>query len=973
MFIYSKNLYPELEKSDFEEHIMPLSEDLSKLSIDDEIPKILFSKILMQEEYPYQNICMNISQGKFNHFWDNDIDKQFLDPDLFKKTICEIFSQIVFSYLIRSFAEDIKSFNKMNLPKDEVYSSYIDYLQKDDMREFSSKYKVGWVRIHNVLKNRILALMKSVNLIKKYRYDIHKKFHISQSSKIKMIESGGDTHNKGYSVFIITFENNEKIIFKPRSVSGELNYSRFIKKINEFISPQMPHLDVLDYDNCGFTNFGESINAKNDMYSAGMMACLMYLLDASDMHYSNILWTVEGPLPVDLETLFQPSRIRMGIDESENSAYTAIEKSVYGTGVLPISIGKKSVKQTVDVGFTGIRDEFSVSPFKNFTVINGFSPDIKIVWEVQPVDRSLSNDKQLEKKIFKDSDKIIRGFSFLYLKILDNKELFRRTVLDIFENTQIRYLHNMTYRYEQSLRVLTDAYPSKNLSIAQALLSRNGILSMTSDNSIVISECKQLWDGDIPYFTVKFNEADVYHNHEIISRLRRSPKSQFLSKVNNLSGEDLDRQIKLIRLAFVAKLSDPHADGKADYYEEYSDDIREKKNMYLDASRTQSITKVLDYFTKNLVCTVLDDRYKHLPKTWLGPVARFEGEGWTPGVLGYDLYSGRTGIALALLASSKVLSNDEAYNIGFDIFDKSADILEGKSFELRNLMMSGIGAYTGVTGFLWSLFKAGCLIENMRWKRTAIASMKLLDSYLEDIDSNYFDMISGKSGAIIMKLEMDQNYYLDEIFLQKLIENAYMKINSNDENLTSGLAHGLGQVILFFAKVQQRQPNDSVKKIISDTVSIMKEKYTDSNNVINIYCGLENQISSTWCNGLSGILLAYYEAYKANCISKVEVEKIIKQLRGTPISKIPILCHGSLGIIEVLNYIKIDFEEVVIAMIKELEETFCSPEYIYQYFENSKGRYPLSPGIMSGQAGGILYLSGILNSNLNISPVVIGK
>src|SRR5699024_7200132 len=103
-------------------------------------------------------------------------------------------------------------------------------------------------------------------------------------------------------------------------------------------------------------------------FQAGRLACLMFLLNASDMHYSNILWTNEGPLPIDLETLFHPSRIRTGIPESKKSAYYALEKSVYGTGVLPISLGTKSGSGSVDVGFTGIRDKNSVSPFKLFNI-----------------------------------------------------------------------------------------------------------------------------------------------------------------------------------------------------------------------------------------------------------------------------------------------------------------------------------------------------------------------------------------------------------------------------------------------------------------------------------------------------------------------------------------------------------------------------------------------------------------------------
>ncbi|MCL8496663.1 DUF4135 domain-containing protein, partial [Apilactobacillus sp. F1] len=135
-------------------------------------------------------------------------------------------------------------------------------------------------------------------------------------------------------------------------------------------------------------------------------------------HYSNILWTHKGPLPIDLETLFHPSRNRSGIPESSNSAYDSLEKSVYGTGVLPISISDKNKSGSVDVGFTGIRDKNSVSPFKTFELINGFNSNIKDVWHNSAtVSEDLINDSEYEKQIYENCAKVVDGFTDVYLLI----------------------------------------------------------------------------------------------------------------------------------------------------------------------------------------------------------------------------------------------------------------------------------------------------------------------------------------------------------------------------------------------------------------------------------------------------------------------------------------------------------------------------------------------------------------------------
>src|SRR5699024_2993540 len=721
-----------------------------------------------------------------------------------------------------------------------------------------------------------IAITKLIHKTQKNRTEIEKKFSIPYHSLITSVDSGGDTHNNGSSVAIITFEQGEKIVFKPRSVSGELGYTNFIRKINKFVFPKMPTLTVINFDNYGFTSFAETDEEKKDMFQAGRLACLMFLLNASDMHYSNILWTNEGPLPIDLETLFHPSRIRTGIPESKKSAYYALEKSVYGTGVLPISLGTKSGSGSVDVGFTGIRDKNSVSPFKLFNIKDGFSSDIKVIWQRQgqSVDNDLSNDSDLEKLIHKRCDQVIDGFTDFFMQVVNHKSLFIDAVISSFSNAKLRYIHNMTYRYEQILRVLTDAEPSKKVETAHSLLSRIGILNMTGDINLSISESKQLWGGDIPYFSVNFNGTEIYCGDEVVSHVSKSPESEFISKIKNLTKKDLTRQVNLIRLAFVAKLADPHADGKLQLKEsEFVMKNNTKLNKINTVKNIDTLNhrKIIYWFSKSLTESLLDDRYEHLPKTWIGPVARFGNQGWTPGVLGYDLYSGRVGPALALSVAGKLLSDDVAIKTSHDIFDRSAKILEEGSFEVRNLLLSGIGAFSGVSGLLWTLFAAGDIYGNEKWKNTAVNSWPILHRSLEVIDNNFFDAITGKSGSIVMRYRMQYSFILSEDIINKSLSLAYLKIKDNDAKITSGLAHGYGQLLWFFSIINQRQPSLKVKNIIEEIDLIIRNRYTNNEGIVEIYKDKDGSISSSWCNGLSGLLIAYYEAYKAKVLPKESV------------------------------------------------------------------------------------------------------
>lgn len=976
MVIYRKQFYPELEQSDFDEHIAPLLHYIDDLTVHS--PKKIKNVETFKEPelYPYHNPCRMIARNIWEKVWDSKMDKYLVEPETSKKAICELFSQIAFSYLIRCFAEQIKTLPQGSMNSKSIYDYYTQELMNTGFKEFAGVYSIAWERCNKVLENRAIAIKDTIQLTQKHRPEIEEKFNIPSTSRIVSVESGGDTHNNGSSVAIITFEKGEKLVFKPRSVSGELGYTNLIREINKFISPKMPSLTVVNFGNYGFTSFEETNEEKMDMYQAGRLACLMFLLNASDMHYSNILWTNEGPLPIDLETLFQPSRIRTGTPESKRSAYYAMEKSVYGTGVLPISLGKKFSNHSVDVGFTGIRNQNSVSPFKTFDIKDGFSQDIKVIWKRQIIDNSLLRDSDLEALIHERCDQIIDGFSDFFLQIFNKKDFFIDTVIKLFSNAKIRYIHNMTYRYEQLLRILTDAEPSRNIDTAHALLSRLGILSMTSDNNLVLSECKQLWNGDIPYFSVNFKGTEVLCGDEVVSSISKSPESEFKLKMENLTKADLTRQTNIIRLAFVAKLADPHADGKLKLEEsESAVEERpgfERRNTVID-NNVLKHKEIISWFTKSLTESLLDDRYEHLPKTWIGPVAKFGTQGWTPGVLGYDLYSGRVGPAFALAVAGKLLSDAMAINASYDIFEKSAKILEDKSFELRNVLLSGIGAFSGVSGLLWTLFAAGDIVGNERWKDIAVNSWPILQRTLETDNQNFFDMITGKSGSIVMRYRMQEDFKISDDIINRSLSMAYSRINDNDARTSSGLAHGYGQLLWFFAVINQKQENSEIKRVMEEIDSLIRNKYTNNNGIIGTYKGGgDEHVSSSWCNGLAGLLIAYYEAYKSNVFPRESVLNIINQLKRIPISRVPVLCHGSLGIVEALEYVSESFPEETSEILLELKTTFCSPEYIFSYFKNGKGRYPLSPGLMAGQAGALLHLCKSLDPKIKIYPLTLG-
>lgn len=959
-----EQVFPEIDKFDYDNSVEPLLNLIRKnISLNKKNyheNQILVSNI--SENYPYQNICNAVVNRIWNANWLSEFNSDFVDYKAFKKTTCDQLSQVVFSIFIRCFAEQIQEFEQLD--SNESYALYNFKLVESNLEIFKTKYPVAWDRCNNILENKITSLRKILSRLKGHRNHIFKEFNLQNNEKILSIESGGDSHNNGQTVSIIEFGSGEKIIYKPRSVSGEVSYHNFIIQFNDIFKTNLLSIKALDFNTFGFTEFVERLENENkcDMVSAGRLLCVMYMLNASDMHFENVFWTATGPIPIDLETLFQPLRQKQ-IDkiESGQSAYSLLARSVCGTGILPYSLDYRG---NSDVGFTGFRDKNTKSPIKTLNVRNGFTSDINIGWYSNEEDEknySLIEDTEYELYIVDRCEKVIEGFVELYREINDKRDIFINLVVDCFKNMKIRYLHNMTYRYEQILRVLTASQPSRDIELAHMLVSRLALLSSTSDVALPLSESYQIWNGDIPYLYVCFNSNVIKDANGNITTLSSTPKIDFVNKMQNLNNKDLSNQIRLIRLSFLSRISDSH-EGKLPEWEEQIVNTTLRKDRLFE----ENLSKLIE----NLIDNNLTDRYSHLPETWIGPVSR-KGSGWIPGVLGYDLYSGRVGIALVLLVYGKYFKNQQAYNLSKNIFEKIFNILNSEGFDNRNFLKVGNGAYSGMSGVLWSLYKAGEIIENEEWVKVAKSSWKFIKEEIP-LDEDFFDIISGSSGSIILRYNMLPDYKLSSTLLDDIIAKGYENISNVSELTTSGLAHGLGNLVWFFSIINRKHKDDRIKVLVQKVHEVITTKFMNSKKEILVYNSKnESNISNSWCNGLSGLLLAYYEAYKSDIVEKDFVISLIDQLKRSKIPVIPALCHGGLGIIEVLEYVQDEFYIEVEPLLKYLYNTLLCPDKVIEYLNTSNSRYALGYGLLTGSSGALLYLCKQINKEIQLNPLVL--
>ncbi|MFI9450533.1 type 2 lanthipeptide synthetase LanM family protein [Amycolatopsis sp. NPDC052450] len=124
----------------------------------------------------------------------------------------------------------------------------------------------------------------------------------------------GDSHARGRSVKLLRFSSGAKVIYKPRPLILHERFTDVVEQVNKRVPGlHLRTADALQRDGYGWLRFVEhrpcaDIADVDRFYRRqGILLALLHALDATDVHYENIIACGDQPVLIDIETLFQPS------------------------------------------------------------------------------------------------------------------------------------------------------------------------------------------------------------------------------------------------------------------------------------------------------------------------------------------------------------------------------------------------------------------------------------------------------------------------------------------------------------------------------------------------------------------------------------------------------------------------------------------------------------------------------------------
>ena len=146
----------------------------------------------------------------------------------------------------------------------------------------------------------------------------------------------GDGHRGGQRVMGLTFAGGRRLIYKPRGLQMDVAWHDLIEWLrarNPASQLRAPiALDRGDYGWVEFVEAGSPADPAAYYRSAGELLALAWICGGSDFHEENVIATANGPVLIDLETLFTPTPRPFGATDAELAA--AGDSPTFGTNVL---------------------------------------------------------------------------------------------------------------------------------------------------------------------------------------------------------------------------------------------------------------------------------------------------------------------------------------------------------------------------------------------------------------------------------------------------------------------------------------------------------------------------------------------------------------------------------------------------------------------------------------------------------------
>jgi type 2 lantibiotic biosynthesis protein LanM len=834
-------------------------------------------------------------------------------------------------------------------------------------------------------------------------------FAIAADAPLESIQLGlSDPHRGGRAVAILHFGEGEevhRVVYKPKDMQVDLVYQQVLQELNRGSSlPPLRHLSVLSCPGYGFMEWVEHRLCTSDAElaafytNAGRTMAVLHLLGCTDCHYENLIASGDQMVLIDTETLLEADlRDLISDDGDDPDALSPLQNSMQGSvlrsGLLPQWLmAGAGRKRAFDVSALGIQPPPPERDQPGWLGLN--SDGMMAGRSTQPCELPTSLPVGLgsPQRLTEFVEELCNGFEAQMLEVIRLRPQLQEA-LEGFRGKPRRLVARATRLYFTIQRQMLEPAALRS-AVAQGLkleqLSRSFVLASEKPLNwpMFEAEVRQMERLDIPFFE-HLIDGEELPLPEGLAPIEAFMKSSGLAaahrRLKELDSAEISFQQQLVRGAIAA---------------------RHMATIASPADRDQAAATVeVEQFTQPLGANVygkealklgeqlweaaISDR-KGRPE-WLGMDLGTDGESFHFGLIGPSLYSGVSGIALAMarIGQAQPMAIRTAWlQRAWSCLEGLAQVAERNSNDqLFRLMRDLPYGLSGSGGLLLALG----LLQEVGLEEAGALANQLVDQLRPKrlLADDGIDIIAGVAGLIGPLLRCNSPRSLDlasvcgERLLALQLETGGWSMVSRNPALT-GFSHGAAGMAAALARFAKASGEVRFMEAAQRAVAYERSVFVaEQRNWPDFRSNSEpTDFMLSWCHGAPGILLSrlvLQEAGAADEHTAAEIEAArdstigsLERITALGSEAAGHLCCGVFGLTTLLRLDAaqsgLQLAPQVIAAEQALIHA-AQEKGDYRFFSVDNGSLNL-PGLFTGKAGVALALQEASDNLRWLGPVL---
>ncbi|MFI9328870.1 type 2 lanthipeptide synthetase LanM family protein [Kitasatospora sp. NPDC052868] len=732
--------------------------------------------------------------------------------------------------------------------------------------------------------------------------------------RLVAVESeAGDRHRRGRAVAVLHFAGGAAVVHRPRPPAAHRHFNGVLGWYND--QPGVPRLRALALLDRGDYGWAEFVDARpcHTGYEVerfyrrqGALLALLHVLDGTDLHFENLVACGDQPVLVDVETLFHPPAQP---SPAEDPAARALHESVHRVGLLPqLLLGDDGA---LDVSGIGGGGRTGTSPVEGVDWAGAGTDEMRLIRRARPFgearNRPRLNGAPVDPAGYTEA--LVAGFRAGYAALAAGRsQLLGPTgLLRGFAEDEVRVVPRATRVYARLLDESTHPDVLRDAAARGSVLDllRTDAVGDPGRAELADHELADLWAGDIPLFTARPGERDLWTaaGDRLPGALAEPGLARAEAKLAALNGVDRKDQEWIVRAAMAgAAATPPHRPGRP-----------APENIWATAPEPEQLLAAARGIGDQLVALAYQaptgpgrsPQRAHRPggpqphdrdharshpgparANWLG--LELLGERyWRVRPLGADLAGGYTGAALFLAQLAGLTGSDRYAEVARRALAPVPGLLEALGGHPDRPAAVGSGAFAGLGGIAYALTELARILDDPLIRQCIDPAVALTAAAAErEADTGVH---SGTAGGLAALLAV--HAATGRPAALRAARLCADRLAAIPPPPTTGFAHGsagTGWALLRFAEAVGEPadgPHHRAGLAALHTATAVRSR------------------ESSWCRGRPGIALAVTDnpgALADQRLADWAQRAVRNTARAAPLADHS-LCHGELGVLELLG------------------------------------------------------------------------